>query len=86
MKFISKGEYCTVKEFAKLNGLTVGAIYAALRQGRLVGERIDKTYIILKSAVIQNSNKRDGRYIGIRDLERGDMKTFLEKRGFRIEE
>ena len=87
MKHIPSGKYCSVKEFAKKNNLTLSGVYAAIKQGRLTGAyKIDKTYLIRADAVVTISRNRDGRFIGISDLERGDMQAFLKKRGYVIEE
>lgn len=77
--------YLGVKDYAKLCGLTPVAIYKALNDGRLAGYKVGNTWVIHKDAVIKNKRSRDGRFIGISDLKRGDMETFLEKRGYQIE-
>lgn len=77
-------KYMSVKEYANLCGITPQAVYKAIKQRRIKYYKIGKVYIIPKDAVIKTKNIRDGRYIGIKNLERGDIKGFLQKRGYSL--
>jgi hypothetical protein len=83
---LPNNSYLSVKQYAELNHVTPSCIYIALRDGRLNGYQIGKTWVIAKNAVIQNKRVRDGRMIGYSDLRKNDLEGFLKKRGLRFEE
>lgn len=83
---LPNNSYLSVKQYAELNHVTPSCIYIALRDGRLIGYRVGKTWIIQANALIKNKRIRDGRMIGYSDLRKNDLEGFLKKRGLRFEE
>jgi hypothetical protein len=84
MKTLPSSQYLSVKEFAIKSGMSKQAIYNALKSDRLKGYNIDGVWIIPSDALITGCRNRDGSTIGITDLKKGDLESFLQKRGYRI--
>lgn len=80
---IPSNKYCTVSEFARLRNMSKAGVYKALNDKRLNGYKIESVWLIPINAIIESARLRDGSTIGIADLKRGDMESFLQKRGIR---
>ena len=78
---LSAGQYCSVREYAAMNGVSRVMIYKALERKRLDGRKIDGIWVIPVNAVIRDCRIKHGRMIGIRALMRGDMEAFEKARG-----
>jgi len=74
----------SVAEYARSVSMTKAGIYKALNIGRLKGHKVGGTWVISSNSVLQGRRVRDGRLIGISELNKGDLPGFLEKRGMRI--
>lgn len=83
---LEAGTYLSPKEYARKASLTVQAVYRAIHEGRLKAYRADNSILIKADALIANRTKRSGKYVGLRALQRGDVKEFLRLRGIKTEE
>ena len=81
MTTIPSGRYMSVREYAKHNGVSIGAIYAAIRTKRLSAYNIDGIWIVPKNAIISNSRNTDGRMKGYSFLRKNDIEGFKKIRG-----
>ena len=81
---VPNNKYLSVREYAESIGMSANAIYIALRTKRLNGIKVDGTWIVPVNALVTGRRNRDGSTIGITDLKRGDVESFLRKRGYRI--
>lgn len=76
---LEAGTYLSPKEYARKANLTVQAVYRAIHEGRLKAYRAG-SILIKADALIANRTKRSGKYVGLRALQRGDVKEFLRLR------
>lgn len=77
---VPQDRYMSVKQFADSQHMAVSSIYHALNTERLSGHKVGKTWLIPYNALISGRRIRDGRLIGVSDLKRGDLNSFLAKR------
>ena len=80
---VPSNRYCSVEQYAKIHRMSKPGIYKAIKEGRLKAYKVDKMYLIPVNAPIESSRIKDGSLIGISDLKRGDLESFLRKRGIK---
>lgn len=73
----------SVKAFAKRSGITIHAVYAAIKTNRLSAYNIDGIYIIPANAVMANTRNCDGRMKGYSYLRKNDLDGFKKARGIK---
>lgn len=84
MKRISGSVYQTVHEYSICNFISAELVRRYCRTGRLQALKIKNRWFINKNEKPLDYEPRlkDGTYVGLNDLKKGDIDTFLKKRGY----
>jgi hypothetical protein len=86
MRRLPASQWQTVQQYSQDTGIKPELIRRYCRLGRLQAQKIGKRWIIRKGSKVEDYAPRlkDGTYVGMNDLKRGDTETFLKKRGIII--
>lgn len=84
MKRLSASKYQTVHEYSLSNFVSEELVRRFCRTGRLEAIKIKNKWVIARNEKIAGYEPRlkAGVYVGLNDLKKGDIQTFLKKRGY----
>jgi hypothetical protein len=79
-------EYLTVAEYTKKIGISEMLVRRYCRNGRLKAIKVSNRWFIPANEYPTDYEPRtkDGTYVGLADLKRGDIESFLHKRGITL--
>lgn len=86
MRRLPADKYQSVQEYSRDSGIVAELVRRYCRTGRLQAEKIGGRWIIKRGAKVEDYEPRlkDGTYVGMNDLKRHDLQTFLKRRGIII--
>ena len=86
MRRLSADKYQSVTEYSRDTGITPELIRRYCRTRRLDAEKIGGRWVIRKGAKVEDYAPRlkDGTYVGLNELRKGNLQRFLAKRGIVI--
>jgi hypothetical protein len=79
-------KYQSVQEYSRDSGIVAELVRRYCRTGRLQAEKIGGRWVIRKGAKVADYEPRlkDGTYVGLNELRKGNLQRFLAKRGIVI--
>ena len=87
MRRLPADKYQSVTEYSRDSGIVAELVRRYCRTGRLQAEKIGGRWVIRKGAKVEDYAPRlkDGTYVGMSDLIKGDISKFLRRRGIIID-